>query len=108
MQRHYYIIAGCTDGDVRLVNSLSQWSIVARDNEDVCLFNVTDSDFQKVQCYRNWSDLLEGRVEICKNNQYETVCDDRWDQLEAKVVCRQLGYTTGNIINYKLLKCVCV
>ena len=36
---------------------------------------------------------LEGRVEICQNNAYSTVCDDLWDELEARVVCRQLNYT---------------
>ena len=36
---------------------------------------------------------LEGRVEICQSNVYSTVCDDFWDELEARVVCRQLGYT---------------
>ena len=36
---------------------------------------------------------LEGRVEICQSNAYGTVCDDFFDELEAKVVCGQLGYT---------------
>ena len=37
----------------------------------------------------------EGRVEICFNGSYFSVCDDFWDALNAQVVCRQLGFTSG-------------
>ncbi len=40
--------------------------------------------------------LDEGRVEICINNQYGSVCSHRWDERDAAVVCRQLG--RGKII----------
>ncbi len=36
--------------------------------------------------------INEGRVEICLDNVWVTVCDEGFDTSEAAVVCRQLGY----------------
>ena len=54
----------------------------------------TEGDIRLVE----GSSALEGRVEICKNNVWGTVCHDNWwNRLSARVVCRQLGYSIGGM-----------
>ena len=45
----------------------------------------------------NGTNATEGTVEVCIGGRYGTVCDDHWDELDARVVCRQLGYSGGAV-----------
>ena len=40
----------------------------------------------------NGSSPLEGRVEICINNAWGTICGNRLSSSDPRVICRSLGY----------------
>ena len=49
---------------------------------------------------RGGSHYREGRVEVCRNQQWGLVCDDEWDERDSAVVCRQLGLSEEGIYSH--------
>lgn len=67
----------------------------------LCWLNWTDASTNFSSCVEgatrllNGSNRQEGRLEICINNAWGTVCQRGFSSDEAKVVCRGLGLLKG-------------
>ena len=46
---------------------------------------------------QNGSTILEGRLEVCINRVWGTVCRSGFGQSEARVACRKLPFASGQI-----------
>ena len=55
--------------------------------------NCTDGQLRLV----GGANIREGRVEICINNAWGTICDDLFDAQDARVVCTQMGFSNSGI-----------
>lgn len=45
----------------------------------------------------NGTTTLAGRLEVCNNNVWGTVCDDAFGVNDAVVACRQMGFSDAGM-----------
>lgn len=96
--KYYYNIViiepECNETDVRLVN-----------NDNGYVWRVG-------QTSRNNSLTPEGRLEICVNGKWNTICDNSWSITGAEVICRQLNLATEcrlrDFLIWDFLYCFCL
>ena len=43
---------------------------------------------------------IQGPVEVCVSKRWATVCPFGWSDVEASVVCRQIGFRSGKNLKY--------
>ena len=67
--------------------------------ETVQQSNCTDGEVRLV----DGSGPHEGRVEVCINEAWGTVCSNGWSNTDANVVCKQLGHLPIGLHN-KVIK----
>lgn len=40
-----------------------------------------------------------GRIEVCLNETWGTICDTHWDFTDASVLCKELGFSDHGILS---------
>ena len=78
-----------SDAGVYCYGTVTYSNIKGLINLNISADNCNEKDIRLVSAQ---PDGASGRVEVCLNRYWGTVCDDGWDSNDATTVCKQLGY----------------
>ena len=88
----------CTGSETRLIdcpaNPLGQHDCTHREDAGVRCTGVTFCTQGAIRLEGGTD--IEGRLEICNNNIWGTVCEDDFDATNARVACAQLGLPSSS------------
>ena len=99
MVQHIQLVTASSMKDPVRVQKLSVWIAMVREYDNNYIVQISDSLADPVDCEEGAvriSDGLienEGRLEVCVNGVWSSVCDAGWDKTDAHVVCQQLGFS---------------
>lgn len=96
---------GCSHVEDAAVYCQTSTFIIIRHNMLILSSNTTEYIYttQALQCQEDalrltgGSTINQGRVEICVNEIWGTICATYWGQPEATATCRQLGFSENGI-----------
>ena len=93
---HFTKTYSCDAKRIAAIKCHSKFSLSVMSTAMLCIYYIfyidcTDRDIQIIP-YNSYNKQM-GRIEACVNGTWGTVCSDFFDDNDAKVACRQLGYS---------------
>ncbi|XP_078711632.1 lysyl oxidase homolog 4 isoform X3 [Lampetra fluviatilis] len=82
-------VTGCRDGGPAVVSCVPGPGYAHSHNSG---FRKAYRSEQPLVRLKGGAQMGEGRVEVLKNGEWGTVCDERWNLVASSVVCRELGF----------------
>ena len=76
---------------------LLEWNVKVLDYKQFFIVHINTASCTNGDIRLGDSAVLRGRIEVCINGTWGTICDHHWTQEEASVVCSHLGYSPYGI-----------